>query len=185
MKLRYHIVDVFTDRPLGGNPLAVFTEGRTVPESAMQAIANELNLSETTFVLPPGDPANNCRVRIFTPAAELPMAGHPTIGTAFVLAREGLIASTEAPTRARFEEGVGVIPISIRYRDGAPEFIEMNQPLPQFGPPLDCVDRSPMRTPQSEIENAESRQTDSNRRPADYKSAALPAELCRQKCGAH
>jgi trans-2,3-dihydro-3-hydroxyanthranilate isomerase len=140
MKLHYHIVDVFTDRPFAGNPLAVFTEGRTVPESAMQAIAKELNLSETTFVLPPSDPANNCRVRIFTPTAELPMAGHPTIGTAFVLAREGLIASTDSPTSARFEEGVGVIPISIRYREGAPEFIEMNQPLPQFGPPLDCVD---------------------------------------------
>jgi trans-2,3-dihydro-3-hydroxyanthranilate isomerase len=121
MKLHYHIVDVFTDRPFGGNPLAVFTEVAPFPSRRCKRSPTKLNLSETTFVLPPSDPANNCRVRIFTPAAELPMAGHPTIGTAFVLAREGLIASTDGPTRVRFEEGVGVIPVSIRYRDVEPD----------------------------------------------------------------
>src|SRR3982750_3757429 len=87
----YHLVDVFTDRAFGGNPLAVFLDGKGMSDELMQAIAKEFNLSETTFVLPPQNPANDFRVRIFTPASELPMAGHPTIGTTYVLAREHLI----------------------------------------------------------------------------------------------
>src|SRR4028119_1494463 len=91
-KLRYHLVDVFTNRQFGGNPLAVFTNGRGLRAETMQAIAKELNLSETTFVLPPTDAAaNDYRVRIFTPGQELPMAGHPTVGTTYVLAREHMI----------------------------------------------------------------------------------------------
>ena len=86
-RLHYHLVDVFTDRAFGGNPLAVVTNGRGLDTEAMQAIAKEFNLSETTFVLPPDDPRHDWRVRIFTPGSELPMAGHPTVGTAFVLAR--------------------------------------------------------------------------------------------------
>src|SRR5215210_7929958 len=80
-RLHYHRVDVFTDRAFGGNPLAVFTNGRGVGAETMQEIAKEFNLSETTFVLPPDDPRHDWRVRIFTPSSELPMAGHPTIGT--------------------------------------------------------------------------------------------------------
>ena len=76
-KLRYSLVDVFTDCIFGGNPLAVFTNARGLTVTTMQAIANELNLSETTFVLPPDDASNDYRVRIFTPITELPMAGHP------------------------------------------------------------------------------------------------------------
>lgn len=87
-RLHYHLVDVFTNRLFGGNPLAVFTEGHEVPPELMQTLAKELNLSETTFVLPPKDAANDFHVRIFTPGKELPMAGHPTVGTAFVLAHE-------------------------------------------------------------------------------------------------
>lgn len=135
-RLNYHLVDVFTDRAFGGNPLAVFTQGDGIPDATMQAIAKELNLSETTFVLPPRDAKNNCQVRIFTPASELPMAGHPTIGTAFVLAREGLIKPSDADTTVIFEEGVGPLPVSINWKDRAPAFIEMQQPLPQFGPIL-------------------------------------------------
>src|SRR5204862_7668071 len=85
--LHYHRVDVSTDRLFGGTPLAVFTNGRCLSSELMQSIARELNLSETTFVLPAEKAGTDFRVRIFTPAAELPMAGHPTIGTAFVLAR--------------------------------------------------------------------------------------------------
>lgn len=127
--LSYHLVDVFTDRAFGGNPLAVFTDGRGIPDALMQSIAKELNLSETTFVLPPAEAKHDFRVRIFTPKSELPMAGHPTVGTAFVLAREGMLKKREAV----FEEGVGPVPVSIELRADGPGFIEMRQPLPKFG----------------------------------------------------
>jgi trans-2,3-dihydro-3-hydroxyanthranilate isomerase len=138
-KLRYHLVDVFTDRQFGGNPLAVFTDGEGVSDELMQLIAKEMNLSETTFVLPPADAANHFRVRIFTPAQELPMAGHPTVGTTYVLARERMIDSpaggdAAGATTIRLEEGVGPIPVDITWKDGAADFIEMSQPLPTFGP---------------------------------------------------
>jgi trans-2,3-dihydro-3-hydroxyanthranilate isomerase len=135
----YHLVDVFTDRAFGGNPLAVFTEGAEIPASQMQAIAKELNLSETTFVLLPRDPKNLCRVRIFTPTSEMPMAGHPTIGTAFVLARTGVIDVFAPETTVIFEEGIGPVPVSINWSDGQPGFIKMRQPLPHFGPRLEDV----------------------------------------------
>ncbi|HEY0384714.1 MAG TPA: PhzF family phenazine biosynthesis protein, partial [Pyrinomonadaceae bacterium] len=107
-----------------------------LPTPLMQAIARELNLSETTFVTPARDALHDFRVRIFTPLAELPMAGHPTVGTAYVLTREGLIAGSEAETQIKFEEGVGTIPVAIKFKDGAPDWIEMQQPLPVFGPQL-------------------------------------------------
>jgi len=133
-ELQYHLVDVFTDQQFGGNPLAVFTDGQGVADGLMQAIAKELNLSETTFVLPPTDPANDCRVRIFTPGGELPMAGHPTVGTAFVLARDGRTPVRDGEARFIFEEGVGPIPVTLAMRDGAPDMIWMKQPAPTFGP---------------------------------------------------
>ncbi|HEX8163181.1 MAG TPA: PhzF family phenazine biosynthesis protein [Pyrinomonadaceae bacterium] len=139
-KLRYHLVDVFTDRQFGGNPLAVFTDGAGLSAGLMQLIAKEMNLSETTFVLPPEDGANDFRVRIYTPAQELPMAGHPTVGTTFILARERMIGSPAgddaggAATTIRLEEGVGPIPVDVTWRGGAADFIEMSQPLPTFGP---------------------------------------------------
>jgi len=135
-RLHYHRVDVFTDRAFGGNPLAVFTNGRGLETETMQAIAKEFNLSETTFVLPPDDPAHDWRVRIFTPGRELPMAGHPTVGTSFVLAREHLIRRDAAETTIVLEEGVGPVPVRIEFRDGEPSFAEMSQPLPTFGPRL-------------------------------------------------
>lgn len=136
-KLHYHRIDVFTDRAFGGNPLAVFTNGRGISSETMQAIAKEFNLSETTFVLPPDDPRHNYRVRIFTPAQELPMAGHPTVGTSFVLAREQMIDCSRDETTITLEEGVGPIPVRIEFRDGQPAYAEMSQPLPQFGPRFD------------------------------------------------
>ncbi|HJQ34582.1 MAG TPA: PhzF family phenazine biosynthesis protein [Pyrinomonadaceae bacterium] len=135
-RLHYHLVDVFTDRAFGGNPLAVCTNGRGLSTETMQAVAKELNLSETTFVLPPDDPRHDWRVRIFTPGSELPMAGHPTIGTTFVLAREHLIRRGEAETNITLEEGVGPIPVRVEFKDGEPSFAEMTQPLPKFGPEL-------------------------------------------------
>lgn len=133
-ELHYHLVDVFTDQPFGGNQLAVFTDGRGVSDTLMQAIARELRLSEVTFVLPPQDAANDCRVRIFTPARELPMAGHPTIGTAYVLAREGRTAVRDGEAGFVFEEGVGPIPVRLTMRAGQPDMIWMQQPAPVFGP---------------------------------------------------
>lgn len=133
-KLQYRIVDVFTDRMFGGNPLAVVLDGRGVTDAEMQSLAREMNLSETTFVLPPDDPANDFRVRIFTPGRELAMAGHPTIGTAFVLAREKMLPAGGDTLTIRFEEKVGPIPVRLEMKDGAPDMIWMTQPLPNFGP---------------------------------------------------
>lgn len=143
MNLEYRIVDVFTDRPFGGNPLAVFPRGEGIPSELMQQIARELNLSETTFVLPPDDPRHDFRVRIFTPAKEIPMAGHPTVGTAFVLTLEdripderGLIDET-GHTHVTFEEGVGPIAVEITPTPTGPGVIWMDQPLPELSPPRD------------------------------------------------
>ena len=138
-KLRYHLVDVFTDRQFGGNPLAVFTNGRGLAAETMQRIAKELNLSETTFVLPPQDAANDYRVRIFTPGEELPMAGHPTVGTTFILAREHMIERGADVTTIKLEEAVGTIPVNIEWRDGEAGFIQMRQPLPTFGARVEDV----------------------------------------------
>jgi trans-2,3-dihydro-3-hydroxyanthranilate isomerase len=133
-RLQYRIVDVFTDRMFGGNPLAVVLDGRGVTDGEMQSLAREMNLSETTFVLPPEDRANDFRVRIFTPGRELPMAGHPTIGTAFVLAREKMLPAGGDVVTIRFEEEVGPIPVRLEMKEGAPDMIWMTQPLPNFGP---------------------------------------------------
>lgn len=133
----YYLVDVFTQEKFGGNPLAVFTDARTIPEAMMQRIAKELNLSETTFVLPPRHVENDFHVRIFTPAAEMPMAGHPTIGTAFVLAQVGQILITQPEQQIIFEEGVGPIPVTLSLRPNQSLMITMQQPLPEFGPILE------------------------------------------------
>ena len=133
-KLHYHLIDVFTNRPFGGNQLAVYTNGRGLSGALMQAIAKEMNFSETTFVLPPRDPANDYHVRIFTPASELPIAGHPTVGTSFVLARERMIEHEGDEANIVLEEGVGPVPVRIELKDGEPVFAEMRQPLPTFGP---------------------------------------------------
>lgn len=130
----YVLLDVFTHRAFGGNPLAVFSDARGLSTQQMQAIGNELNLSETTFVLPPEDPANDFKVRIFTAQIEMPMAGHPTIGTAFTLAARGMVEPNGPETMVRFEEKVGLIPVKIRWENGKAVFCQMQQNLPEFGP---------------------------------------------------
>lgn len=132
-KLQYCLVDVFTNRAFGGNPLAVVTDGRDLSPDAMQALAKEFNLSETSFVLPPQDPKHDYRVRIFTPAVELPMAGHPTVGTAFVLAHKHLVQINQPETTIIFEEGVGPVPVTFKAQEGRLQSIQMRQPLPTFG----------------------------------------------------
>lgn len=125
----YHLVDVFTDEAFGGNPLAVFPMGEAVPQPLMQRIARELNLSETVFVQPP-TAGGDFRLRIFTPQEELPMAGHPTVGTACLLQRNGVIT---APGTVTFEEGVGPIDVSLTLDDYQRVVATMRQPLPSFG----------------------------------------------------
>jgi trans-2,3-dihydro-3-hydroxyanthranilate isomerase len=125
MRHRYLTADVFTDRPFGGNPLAVFPDSRGLSPEWMPRIARELNLSETVFVLPPEDPGHTRKLRIFTPGAELPFAGHPTVGTALVLARLGEIPLSGEETRIVFEEGVGPVPVTIRTEEGEPAFAQL------------------------------------------------------------
>jgi trans-2,3-dihydro-3-hydroxyanthranilate isomerase len=108
--------DVFTRRRFGGNPLAVFPRAEGLDAAQMQAIARELNLSETTFVLPPEDAAHTARVRIFTPGGELPFAGHPTVGTAYALALTGRVPLAQSDLV--FEQGVGPVAVSVE-RDAA------------------------------------------------------------------
>ncbi|HLX31244.1 MAG TPA: PhzF family phenazine biosynthesis protein [Gaiellaceae bacterium] len=123
--LRYVVADVFTDVPLAGNQLAVFTDAREIPEEQLQPLAREINFSETAFVYSPeGD--GHVKLRIFTPAAELPFAGHPILGSAFVLA--GPLQLDEI----RLETGAGVIPVRLE-RDGSRiVFGWMRQPVPSF-----------------------------------------------------
>src|SRR5258708_4978841 len=113
MKLDFATVDVFTDRRFGGNPLAVVLDGRGLATEQMQSIASEFNLAETTFVLPPKDPRHTAEVRIFTPRAELPFAGHPNIGTAFVLARLGSLFGSAVSEPLVLEEKAGLVSIDL------------------------------------------------------------------------
>jgi trans-2,3-dihydro-3-hydroxyanthranilate isomerase len=126
MQRRYVTVDVFTDRAFGGNPLAVVLDAGGLSTAQMQAIASEFNYSETTFVLPPRDPANNAQVRIFTVNQEIPFAGHPNVGTAFVLAAQ----STKPLERLLFEEGAGLVPVEILKQDGRVVGAELTAPQP-------------------------------------------------------
>ena len=134
---RYLQYDVFTDRLFGGNQLAVFPDGRGLDPETMQAIAKEMNFSETTFVLPAEASGTDLRLRIFTPGEEMPMAGHPTIGSTFALARTGLIA----PTRGTFVFGlrIGPVPVSLTWRNDELAFAWMTQLLPTFSEPIDNV----------------------------------------------
>jgi trans-2,3-dihydro-3-hydroxyanthranilate isomerase len=117
MQIPFVTVDVFTDRKFGGNPLAVVTDARGLTSPQMQAIAGEFNLAETTFVLPPREPSHTAEVRIFTPRAELPFAGHPNIGTAYVLARESETSKRAVRDPMIFEEKAGLVRLAL-LRDG-------------------------------------------------------------------
>lgn len=125
MPYPFHTVDVFTNDAFGGNQLAVLPDARGLSEKQMQAIAREFNLSETVFVFPAENAANTRRIRIFTPGVELPFAGHPTVGTAFVLAATGEIPLNGDETRIIFEEGVGPVPVLIKAVDGRPVFAQL------------------------------------------------------------
>ena len=136
---RFLQTDVFTDQVFAGNPLAVFPEAEGLSGEEMQRIAAEMNLSETAFVLPPTDVKALCRLRIFTPNSELPLAGHPVVGTFFALARRGGLGLGErlrrlgnGSLRIYQECGAGVLPVDIRMRDGEVEQVVMTQSPPRF-----------------------------------------------------
>jgi trans-2,3-dihydro-3-hydroxyanthranilate isomerase len=114
MELHYHLLDVFTDVPFGGNQLAVFVDGPVLEPELMQRIARELNLSETVFVRPSRNPAAVRAMRIFTPGVELPFAGHPTIGAAHLLAALGLVSAEQAARGFFLEEKVGLVAVTVR-----------------------------------------------------------------------
>jgi trans-2,3-dihydro-3-hydroxyanthranilate isomerase len=128
---RYLHLDVFTDHTFGGNQLAVFTSPQGLSTEEMQAITREMNFSECTFVFPPESGGTDHRVRIFTPGKELPMAGHPTIGTAFALAEERIVSPGQA--RVVFGEGVGPVPVDLVWEGGQLSFAWMTQLRPTFG----------------------------------------------------
>jgi trans-2,3-dihydro-3-hydroxyanthranilate isomerase len=125
-----HVVDVFTETPLAGNQLAVVLDASGIHEGVMQRVAREMNLSETTFVLPPHDSGHAARVRIFTPGTELPFAGHPTVGTAWVLFNEGLVPG--GALEFTLEEAVGPVPVRIE-RSAHHETVWMTHPEVTFG----------------------------------------------------
>ena len=135
--MRYLHLDVFTSTPFEGNQLAVYPEPGGLTAAQMQKIAQEMNFSETTFILPP-EAGGDVRMRIFTPGDELPMAGHPTIGSTFALAHEGVIK--RGRERFVFELGVGPVPVSLEWDAHGLSFAWMTQPLPTFGGTID--DRS-------------------------------------------
>jgi trans-2,3-dihydro-3-hydroxyanthranilate isomerase len=126
MQRRYITVDVFTISAFGGNPLGVVLDAGGLSTAQMQAIAREFNYSETTFVLPPADPAHDAQVRIFTVNREIPFAGHPNVGTAFVLATQ----AAKPPERLLFEEKAGLVPVEIMTEQGRVVATEFTAPQP-------------------------------------------------------
>jgi trans-2,3-dihydro-3-hydroxyanthranilate isomerase len=139
-KTPFILVDVFTSRPFGGNQLAVFTEGAALSASEMQELAHEMNFSESTFVMPP-DSSGARRVRIFTPTVEVPMAGHPTVGTAWVLASRGEIALKSASVDATLHLGIGPVTVTVESTGGKPDFVWMAHREAEFGAKRTDVER--------------------------------------------
>jgi trans-2,3-dihydro-3-hydroxyanthranilate isomerase len=125
--LRYVVADVFTDTPLTGNQLAVFTDGRDLDDLTMQRLAKEMNFSETVFVLP-AEAGGHARIRIFTPVTELPFAGHPVLGSAYVLAGPLQLGEIQ------LETGSGVVPVTLEREGARITFGRMRQPIPEIEP---------------------------------------------------
>src|ERR1700692_2089916 len=134
MKRSVYQLDVFTDKPLAGNPLAVVTDGDGLSSRQMQAIAREMNLSETVFVQKPTGNRALARLRIFTTTRELSLAGHPVIGTWFLLAELGVVPAQEGSVHVLQQTGAGVLPVDIRFKDGRPQRVTMTQKDAAFRP---------------------------------------------------
>lgn len=136
MAYKFYTSDVFTKQRFGGNPLAVFPDARGLSSEQMQTIAREFNLSETVFIFPPSNPANSFALRIFTPASELPFAGHPTVGAALMLLELGMVQLEDGKQSLQLEEQVGLIRVDISAEEGhLPTAILTAAKLPEVGPP--------------------------------------------------
>ena len=172
MRHRYLFADVFTDRLFGGNPLAVLPDARGLSDRRMQQIAREFNFSESTFVLPP-EAGNTRRVRIFTPTKEIPFAGHPNVGTAFVLATTGELGPLDGKRTVTFEEAAGLVPVAIEKRADGSIACELTAPAPlSLGEPL----------PVSEVAAAlslRSQDLDTRAHPPRTASVGLPFVMAR------
>ena len=134
MEHRFHTLDVFTTSRFEGNPLAVFTDGDSLSNDQMQAIAREMNLAETVFVQKPTDERALARLRIFTTQEELKLAGHPVVGTWFLLAELGVVPAQEGGVHVMQQTGAGVLPVEIRFKDGRPQCVTMTQMEAAFRP---------------------------------------------------
>lgn len=142
MRYAFWTVDVFSDRAFGGNGLAVLPYANGLTTEQMQRIAREFNLSETAFVFPPESSEHDFRVRIFTPAQELPFAGHPTVGTAFVLATCGRLELKDKSTRVVLGENVGPVAVDVEGRDGVPTYARLSAAqMPKWGPEPPSVEK--------------------------------------------
>ncbi len=142
MQYSFYTLDVFTEQIFGGNPLAVFPEALGLSTAQMQAVAVEINYSETVFVLPPQTESGDYRLRIFTPRQELDFAGHPTLGTAFLLAHIGKIPLQNSTTPIILEEGVGPVAVTIYSEQGKPKETELSvAQLPILGPAPPSAER--------------------------------------------
>lgn len=135
MKRRLYTLDVFTDTAFAGNPLAVITDGDGLSTGAMQTIAREMNLSETVFIQKPTDNRALARLRIFTTWRELPLAGHPVVGTWFLLAQLGVVPAQEGSVHIMQQTGAGVLPVEIEFHAGRPVRVTMTQKPAQFKNP--------------------------------------------------
>jgi trans-2,3-dihydro-3-hydroxyanthranilate isomerase len=132
MKRRLYTLDVFTSKPFAGNPLAVITDGDGISPSRMQAVAREMNLSETVFVQRPTNNRALARLRIFTTTRELPLAGHPVIGTWFLLAELGVVPAADGKVRILQQTGAGILPVEITFAEGRPKLVTMTQKPARF-----------------------------------------------------
>jgi trans-2,3-dihydro-3-hydroxyanthranilate isomerase len=138
--LKFYQADVFTGQPFGGNPVAVFPDAEGLTDDQLQRIAREMNLSETVFVFPPTDPAAAARLRIFTPTQEIPFAGHPVLGTFYVLAHLKRISIQDGITRVMQECNIGLYPIEVHADQGSVVRVVMAQPKPEFLDPIAAID---------------------------------------------
>ena len=138
--LKFYQADVFTSQPFGGNPVAVFPDADGLTDDELQQIAREMNLSETVFVFPPTDPAAVARLRIFTPTQEIPFAGHPVLGTFYVLAQLGRISIQEPVTPVVQECNIGLFSVELHAEQSRVVRVVMSQPKPEFLDPINAVD---------------------------------------------
>ena len=172
-KARYIRVDVFAKKSFGGNPLAVFPDGRNLTPKEMQLITKEMNLSETTFVFPPTKGSGaDFKVRIFVPDKEIPYAGHPTIGTFYVLAREGRIKLKDGVTTVKMEVKAGVMPVEIHSKRGKIEKVVTVQNLPEFGEVFNDVG------PFAKALSLDEDDFDPRKMPVQLVSTGLPWAIC-------